>query len=200
MELTQIREMINALDDTMHQTFLQRLNCSAQVAEVKLQTGDCVYKPQREQEILARFSGEEDEAVLYRLYIRKVMQLSRYYQYGQMLQHGRADAAFEKEYEVVEAMYAQGKYDPIEIVLTADATSGQGLSLPEILSLLGDFGIKVLHMESGETQVNIRIHMVTEQNPETAERQKRFLYMLYKECIACKIKCGSMFQRDTDKK
>lgn len=38
MELDQIRKQINAVDDAMHRYFTDRLRCSEDVAEAKLQT------------------------------------------------------------------------------------------------------------------------------------------------------------------
>ena len=40
MELDQIRKQINAVDDAMHRYFTDRLRCSEDVAEAKLQTQD----------------------------------------------------------------------------------------------------------------------------------------------------------------
>ena len=86
MELDQIRKQINAVDDAMHRYFTDRLRCSEDVAEAKLQTQDSVYKPEREKQVYARFPGDADEEKLYRLYVRKVMQLSRYHQYESSLE------------------------------------------------------------------------------------------------------------------
>mgnify|MGYP002104931354 CR=1 FL=1 len=72
MELDQIRKQINAVDDAMHRYFTDRLRCSEDVAEAKLQTQDSVYKPEREKQVYARFPGDADEEKLYRLYVRKV--------------------------------------------------------------------------------------------------------------------------------
>ena len=55
MELDQIRKQINAVDDAMHRYFTDRLRCSEDVAEAKLQTQDSVYKPEREKQVYARF-------------------------------------------------------------------------------------------------------------------------------------------------
>ena len=51
MELDQIRKQINAVDDAMHRYFTDRLRCSEDVAEAKLQTQDSVYKPERENHV-----------------------------------------------------------------------------------------------------------------------------------------------------
>ena len=76
MELDQIRKQINAVDDAMHRYFTDRLRCSEDVAEAKLQTQDSVYKPEREKQVYARFPGDADEEKLYRLYVRKGMESS----------------------------------------------------------------------------------------------------------------------------
>ena len=103
MELDQIRKQINAVDDAMHRYFTDRLRCSEDVAEAKLQTQDSVYKPEREKQVYARFPGDADEEKLYRLYVRKVMQLSRYHQYGIFLGKGNVDTEFETQYRSVQA-------------------------------------------------------------------------------------------------
>ena len=131
MELEQIRKRINEVDDEMHHHFADRLWYSEEVAETKLQTGDSVYKPERERQVFERFPGEQDEEKLYRLYVRKVMQLSRYHQYGIFLKQEIVDAEFETLYTAVKtALGESGNTDVcVKIELTPDPQRKQGMSI-----------------------------------------------------------------------
>ena len=58
MSLSKVREKINQVDDSMKQLFDERMECSNQVADIKLKEADKVFKPLREKEIAERFSGD----------------------------------------------------------------------------------------------------------------------------------------------
>lgn len=186
MELDQIRKRINAVDDAMHRYFADRLRCSEDVAEAKLQTLDNVYKPEREKQVYARFPGERDEEKLYRLYVRKVMQLSRYHQYGIFLEKGIVDAEFETQYRLVQAAIREaGSADTsVKIELLPDPQAEQGMSIQDMLSVLGDFGTEVtaLQYEGNKVSVTVRVS-----GTETLESQRRLFYMLYKESVTYKM-------------
>ena len=186
MKLDQIRKQINAVDDAMHRYFVDRLRCSEEVAEAKLQTLDSVYKPEREKQVYARFSGNADEEKLYRLYVRKTMQLSRYHQYGIFLGKGIADAEFETQYRLVQtAMKEAGAADvSVKIELTPDPQVEQGMSIQDMLSVLGDFGTEVtaLQYEGNKVSVTVRVS-----GTDALESQRRLFYMLYKESVTYKM-------------
>lgn len=182
MELQEIRKEINKIDDAMRELFDARLQCSKEVAKTKMQTGDSVYKPGREKEIMARFSGEEGR--LYRLYVRKVMQLSRFFQYREFLLAGQKDEAFGKAYgNVGNEAYVSGAC--ICVTLETDPDSEMAMSVPEVLSLLGDFGVTIKSLQVQDAQVVFTVGI-----PEdAAERQHMELlfYMLYKESVRCEF-------------
>lgn len=182
MELDQIRKQINAVDDELHRYFSDRLFCSGQVAEEKVKTGDSVYKPKREQQIYDRFPGDDDDVRLYRLYVRKVMQLSRYHQYGIFLEKGIVDSEFETLYTAVKtALDESGNTDVcVKIELTPDPQAEQGMSIQDMLSVLGDFGTKVnsLQYEGNKVSMTVRVTGM-----DSLEAQQRLFYMLYKESV-----------------
>lgn len=182
MELDQIRKRINIVDDEMHHHFADRLWCSKEVAEAKLKTGDSVYKPEREKQVYKRFPGDRDEEKLYRLYVRKVMQLSRYHQYGIFLERGVADEEFETQYAAVKtALDESGATDAcVKIELTPDPQAEQGMSIQDMLSVLGDFGTEVtaVQYEGSKASVTVRVS-----GTDSLKSQRRLFYMLYKESV-----------------
>lgn len=189
MELEQIRKRINEVDDEMHHHFADRLWYSEEVAETKLQTGDSVYKPERERQVFERFPGEQDEEKLYRLYVRKVMQLSRYHQYGIFLANGMAEAEFETQYDAVKTSLQEAwkentddadKKPSVKIELTPDPQRKQGMSIQDMLSILGDFGTEVtaVKYEGNTVSVTVRVTGI-----DSLESQRRLFYMLYKESV-----------------
>lgn len=182
MELDQIRKQINAVDDAMHRYFADRLRCSEDVAEAKLQMQDSVYKPEREKQVYARFPGDADDEKLYRLYVRKVMQLSRYHQYGIFLEQGIVDAEFETLYTAVKtALDESGSTDAcVKIKLTPDPQRKQGMSIQDMLSVLGDFGTEVTAVEYEGNKVSVTVRVT---GMDSLESQRRLFYMLYKESV-----------------
>ena len=73
MSLEDIRKEINEIDDKMRTLFDARMECATEVAKVKLETGDSIYKPEREKEMYERFIDNPD----YISFLKKVVQLSR---------------------------------------------------------------------------------------------------------------------------
>ena len=173
MELDQIRKQINAVDDAMHRYFTDRLRCSEDVAEAKLQTQDSVYKPEREKQVYARFPGDADEEKLYRLY-------------GIFLGKGNVDTEFETQYRSVQAAINERDTTDasVKIELTPDPQAEQGMSIQDMLSVLGDFGTEVtaLQYEGSKVSVTVRVS-----GTDALESQRRLFYMLYKESVTYKM-------------
>ena len=70
MSLTEVRKEINRIDDSMKSLFDERMLCSNEVAKVKIQTKDKVFKPLREKEICERFSDDEEYLSFYYLQLK----------------------------------------------------------------------------------------------------------------------------------
>lgn len=87
-ELNDIRRDINAADEQLRELFLRRMALALEVAENKAETGDKVFKPEREAEILAaRAAGLEGG--LHRKYVsllEAVIRKSRESQYAALLE------------------------------------------------------------------------------------------------------------------
>lgn len=61
MELSEIRNKIDALDDELVKIFLERMRLSSLVAEEKAKTGKAVFDPQREKEIINKLTENLDD-------------------------------------------------------------------------------------------------------------------------------------------
>ena len=80
MSLAEIRKEIDAIDPKIRALLMKRLDCSRRIAEAKNASGDLrIYRPDRENEILARLSEEvpEEKRAGYLAVVRKIMQTSR---------------------------------------------------------------------------------------------------------------------------
>ncbi|MBR0410854.1 MAG: chorismate mutase [Eubacterium sp.] len=89
MDLSDIRKDIDQVDDEIRRLFIRRMALSGQVAAVKAETADDIYKPGREQAIIEKNTKNMDPGLVreYTSLIRKIMELSRKYQYGLTLKH-----------------------------------------------------------------------------------------------------------------
>lgn len=83
MDLQTIRKEIDRIDDGIKSLFLERMNISSQVANIKSKTNDKVFKPDREEEVIKRLTSNIDENLKkeYSYLIKLIMEISREYQY-----------------------------------------------------------------------------------------------------------------------
>jgi len=88
MTLEEVRKNIDRVDSDIKKLFLERIALSSLVAEVKAESGDSIFKPEREREVIANLTNGVGNDVLkeYTAFIKKTMSLSRQYQYGKMLE------------------------------------------------------------------------------------------------------------------
>lgn len=88
MDLHEIRRDIDRIDNQIKQLFLQRMEVSGRVAEAKMKTGDSILKPEREKQVIERLTGDVPENLRteYTAFLKKLMMVSRKYQYHATLQ------------------------------------------------------------------------------------------------------------------
>lgn len=85
MNLDEVRAHIDEIDTQMKSLFLERMECSRQVAETKARMGsDNVFVPEREIAIIEKRATDIDASLHdeYVAFIRHLMSVSRRYQYG----------------------------------------------------------------------------------------------------------------------
>ncbi|MCR5542879.1 MAG: chorismate mutase [Eubacterium sp.] len=87
MELSEIRKEIDEVDGEIRKLFERRMVLADKVATVKAQTEDVIYKPEREDEIIHNLTENVDDSIKmeYTALIKRIMELSRKYQYGRTL-------------------------------------------------------------------------------------------------------------------
>ena len=156
MDLSNVRNEINRIDDEIRELFSQRLNCSDQVACIKLETGDMVYKPEREREIAKRLSNDKK----YLSVNKRIVQISRKYQYEKFVDNKKLNEGFMDSF---------------------DAASDKGLGLNEILQIISDTNLVIEELHVSEYKVNVTFKV---ESDEASRREALVLsYMLYMETI-----------------
>lgn len=90
MTLNKLREKIDGIDSEIKELFLQRMAAAEQIAENKSRTGDKILKPEREEEVIKRLTADmgAEMKLAYTSFIKKVMEVSRTFQYRKMLELG----------------------------------------------------------------------------------------------------------------
>ncbi len=178
MSLIDVRKEINLIDDSMKKLFDERLNCSYEVAKVKMQEHDEIYKPAREIEICERFAGEDN----YIVFIKKVMQISRKFQYKTFIDNDMMHDDFVK--------YASDNYGKVfseggtlKIHLNSDSKSEKGLNICDILSVVADTKLQIIRLEADGIANRINIELNVDNSEECKKEALMLAYMLFKETI-----------------
>ena len=176
MELTQIRDNINAIDREMIELYDKRVICSKDVAGVKLCDNSPILRPEREKEICNRYDSKDKQA-----FSKKIVQLSRKLQYQIFIENG----VIEDEYYAFlgeSNLSAIKEGGVLSLSLVGDESFCTGISVKDILSIVGDtiLNIKKLSLEENRVFVSFEV------SGEQEQKQEAFLlsYMLYKECSA----------------
>lgn len=88
MTLDEVRQNIDRVDEKIRELFVERMGLADQVARIKAQTEDAIYKPDREAAILKKQSEHMDPHLVkeYRALVKRIMEISRKYQYGRTLE------------------------------------------------------------------------------------------------------------------
>ena len=83
MNLDDIRTQIDIVDNKLSTLIEERMNLSALVAQSKLDSGDRIFKPEREQFVISRLTENYNSDIKrhYTSLIKKIMLVSREYQY-----------------------------------------------------------------------------------------------------------------------
>lgn len=111
MTLNNVRVKIDKIDDDIKALFLKRMKAAEEVAVNKYKAGDKILKTEREDEVISRLTEDlkGEMKLFYTSFQKKVMEVSRTYQYGKLLELGadfRLD--FTEEEPAVEKACYQG--------------------------------------------------------------------------------------------
>lgn len=88
MTLDEVRKNIDRVDKEIKSLFEERMLLADKVARVKAETEDVIYKPDREETIISNLTGDVDDNIKkeYTALIKRIMEISRKYQYGRTLE------------------------------------------------------------------------------------------------------------------
>lgn len=176
MNLDEVRKKINVIDGSMKELFDNRMNCSTNVAEVKMATEDDVFKPAREKEICQRFS----DANWYLPFVKKVMQISRKYQYSLFVDNNIFKEKYVKGLTEDNRLVLE-KGGLLHLSLKPDSNFENGLPVKDIMSVIADskLEMKNIHYDGNVVDVTLDVS-----DDEEAKNEALILtYMLYMETL-----------------
>ena len=87
MTLDEVRKNIDEVDAEIKVLFKRRMELADEVARIKAESDDDIFKPDREIAILEKQSSDVDDSIKleYRALLKRIMEVSRKYQYGRTL-------------------------------------------------------------------------------------------------------------------
>lgn len=88
MSLQDVRKEIDRVDGEIKKLFAERMTLADQVAQEKAKTKDEIFKPEREEQIIKNLTEGVSDSIVkeYTALLKRVMEISRKYQYGRTLQ------------------------------------------------------------------------------------------------------------------
>lgn len=176
MNLDEVRVKINVIDGSMKELFDARMECSFDVAKVKMETSDEVFKPDREKAICEKFADDKS----YQTFVKKIMQISRKYQYGIF-----ADNDILKDKFTAKLTDDNKKVltDGGELVLklSSDETFSKGLPVKDIISFIADTKLDIISLSCKDGNVDVVLDVPAD---EISRKEALLLtYMLYMETL-----------------
>lgn len=180
MDLTEARAGIDRVDREMRRLFTERMAIAGEIARIKAETDDAIYKPDREQEIIKRQTGNIEPGLQmeYKAFIRRVMEISRKYQYGLTVEL--------KDMEE-EGLSVPPEHDRILLMFTC---AGKCNDLGKILTMISDYGIVVTEIsampfpENGSHNYRFFVELAADADRKTI---RTLLYQLSRETETLKI-------------
>ena len=174
MTLNEMRAQIDAIDPKIKELFLERMDASYHVAKVKFEAGETnIFRADREQEIIARLTDDvvPERKEEYTAIVRKVMEVSRKYQYGLMY-----DWDPELFTPLAEGIDIRPEHRLVKVRLTRPDVCN---SMSSILSMIGDYGI---NEETSTVSFELTIRGNLLEVP-----MRKLMFQLSKECSTFRI-------------
>ena len=183
MKLEEIRKELDVVDKEMRSLFERRMELAKNVADVKFETGDEIYKPDREKEVISKNSEPVSEEFRkeYQLFQKDVIGFSRSHQY--------------RVYAMKDRTVCINKEDvPFDITDTDEAASRHIVDINfELKNVITDLPVFYKAIVSSEIKVSdhsvsgSRVYFRLELDA-LDDRHIAFLYMIIKETQNLEIK------------
>ena len=156
MTLDEIRRQIDETDTKMKELFLHRMQLSGQIARIKAKSGDDVYKPDREQQLIERLTaGLDPEAKeAYSEFLRRILELSRTSQYKII---AGQEATDDCQGEGQEAGESGQNADTGESICLSLTDPGDGSMILRALTIVRHHGFKTETIEKDKGRWKISI-------------------------------------------
>lgn len=180
MQLDDIRKTINQIDAGMKDMFDKRLEQSGYVVSAKLKTNDEVFKPVREKEILDRYVSADER--WYRAFMKKLIEISRKYQYSLIIDSQLEDDKFFKSLsnENQQTLMHGGE---LCLSFHTDSDGTNGLSIQGVLSVLSSTELLVKRICADSDSQSVELVLQVDDTEQARKEAYTFVYMLYKEAI-----------------
>lgn len=181
MTLDELRKEIDDVDKNIKALFIKRMEIIEQIAEIKAENNDDIFKPERETEILKSCTRGLDSTLKepYTALVRKLITLSREHQYKALVKSGHLS-------EVSISGY-QPKHNRLEVSFNCDDTCG---SLTYVLSIISDYGVNIknltLNNVSENGHVDYRVDLLLDMGLST-DKEIALITQLMKETDDFKI-------------
>lgn len=178
MTLDQLRTRIDEIDLQIKDLFLERMKTAEAIAESKSRTGDKILKPEREEEVIRNLTRDmsEEMKLPYTSFLKKVMEVSRTFQYRKLLALG---ADFKVDFQATDR-------NRIRMMFACPHRSG---SLAAVLGIFEDYGVNLTGIHSrpdGKNPWEYLFYVDFTGNLKD-ERIRALLYQLYEELPFAKI-------------
>lgn len=151
MELSEVRKNIDRVDSEIKKLFKERMHLADQVARIKAETDDEIFKPEREQAIIENLTGDVSDDILmeYSALIKRIMEISRKYQYGRTLELR----------DCFNINYVEGKRDfSTYVMLKSEGYLKEKLELGDAKVIYADDVNKMVEMiKSGEAEAGLSV-------------------------------------------
>lgn len=169
MSLEELRKELDVVDKNLRQDFVDRMKIIEKIADEKIRTGDEIYKPEREKKVIEQNSENvpEDYRLKYKAFIKKIMQLSRQFQYGRVMESEKGEQWNHK---------TKGELPSGVIIISFESTASIE-KFNAILSIILDYGIKIEKISySASDRCSVEMIIDAENRSDLT-----LLYQLYKE-------------------
>ena len=184
MTLEEVRTQIDAIDPKIKELFLQRMDASYEVARVKFAAGETnIFRADREHQIIARLTADVEPARReeYTAIVKKIMEVSRKYQYGLMY-----DWNPELFTPLAKGLEILPEHTLVKVRLTRTDVCN---SMSSILSMIGDYGINMEEMrllEINNEEQTVSFELTIRGNLLDTPMRK-LMFQLSRECSEFKI-------------
>ncbi|MBR6223148.1 MAG: chorismate mutase [Lachnospiraceae bacterium] len=178
MNLEDVRKELDQVDLEFKELFLKRMEIAKRIAKVKAESGDDIYKPDRETEVIEKLTdGVAPEFKSeYVAFLRRLMQLSREIQYAERLK-------INDDFFLEDSGIASPSHNRLKVRFACPDRCG---ALMNTISIIADYGINITDIRMAWEATDLIIYLELAANM-LDENIKALLVQLYAETEGLKM-------------